>query len=125
MMDQTQWIRERGSFDSSAPVAPRVFHYRTLPAFAGKQFIVLARTDRMLAAIQVVTEGGETNLHKHVTTDGCWLVLGGRVRFYGVDDVVLAELGKYEGILIPRNTLYWFESCGDEDLEILQFDAFD
>ena len=48
------------------------------------------------------------------------MVLGGRVRFYGVDDVVLAELGPHEGIFLPGGSRYWFEKVGDDDLEILQ-----
>ena len=104
---------------------PTVFRYQKPSTVPGKQVVVLARTDRMFAGVQVLTEGGENNLHKHPLTDGCWLVLNGRVRFYGANDVVLAELGKHEGILIPRGTLYWFESCSEEELEILQFDAFD
>ena len=31
----------------------------------------------------------------------------------------------HEGIVTPRNAEYWFESCGDEDLELLQVVAFD
>lgn len=29
-----------------------------------------------------------------------------------------------EGILIPRGFKYWFESAGEEALELLQFEAF-
>lgn len=53
------------------------------------------------------------------------MVLRGTVRFYGAEDEVLGEFGKREGIVIPRNTKYWFESCGKEDLELLQVAAFD
>ena len=52
--------------------------------------------------------------------DGFWFVLGGLVRFYGEGDKVLAELGKHEGVLIPRGFPYWFENAGDEPLEILR-----
>jgi hypothetical protein len=52
-------------------------------------------------------------------------VLSGRVTFYGPGDVVIGEFGKHEGILVPRGAEYWFESSGDEDLEILQMAAFE
>lgn len=66
---------------------------------------------------------GKTNLHSHSSVDGFWMVLSGRVRFYGEDDVVLGEFGKHEGVMIPRNFKYWFESVGSEPLELLQVEA--
>ncbi len=36
---------------------------------------------------------------------------------------LLADLGKHEGILMPRGYKYWFESASDEPLEILQVAA--
>ncbi|MEO5672802.1 MAG: cupin domain-containing protein [Ramlibacter sp.] len=111
-----------------APKA-QVFKY-TKPAlpdgpYEGKVITRLARTDRMLANVQVLKSGGENNLHSHKHLDGFWMVLAGRVRFYGDDDVVIAELGPREGILVPRNFKYWFESIGDETLELLQVESFD
>lgn len=53
------------------------------------------------------------------------MVLAGCVKFYGPGDVLIGEFGKHEGILIPRGEQYWFESSGDEDLEILQMAAFE
>ena len=58
--------------------------------------------------------------------DGFWMVLAGRVRFYGPGDALIGEFGKYEGILIPRGEQYWFESASDdEELEILQMAGFE
>ena len=47
-------------------------------------------------------------------------MLGGRAKFLGEDDVVLADLGKYEGVLVPHGTRYHFVCDGDEPLEILR-----
>jgi mannose-6-phosphate isomerase-like protein (cupin superfamily) len=52
-------------------------------------------------------------------------VLSGAVKFYGEGDKVIADLKKHEGILIPRNFNYWFESASDEPLEILRIAARD
>ena len=58
----------------------RVFKYEK-PAFGeGKQIVKLARTDRMLANLQVLKEGGDNNLHAHGHLDGFWMLLGGRAR---------------------------------------------
>ena len=90
-----------------------------------KKIVRLCRTDRMAAQVQVVGEGGENNLHSHDHQDGFRFVLKGRVRFYGEGDVVLGEFGPLQGILIPRTFDYWFESCSDDPLELLQLEAFD
>jgi mannose-6-phosphate isomerase-like protein (cupin superfamily) len=110
---------------SDTPTAgPTGFRYRKPEFERGKQVVLLACTDRLLVNVQVLKEGGENNLHKHPHLDGLWMVLKGRVRFYGENDVLIGDYGPYEGVLIPRGSLYWFESSGDEDLELLQVEAF-
>ena len=67
----------------------------------GKAIVQLAGSDIIRGRVQVVREGGENNLHSHRGMDGFWMVLAGRVRFYGPGDVVIGEFGKHEGVLIP------------------------
>lgn len=94
------------------------------PAVTKPRHVVrLARTPNLIVAVQVIGLGGENRLHSHPNLDGFWHVLNGRVRFYTLDDDVIAALGPGEAILIPRNFPYWFESSGDQDLEILQVEA--
>ncbi|HWL45236.1 MAG TPA: cupin domain-containing protein [Ilumatobacter sp.] len=111
---------------ATEPATPeaKVFRY-VRPELNGrsKKVTILGRTDISVAAVQRVSEGGENNLHSHATLDGYWFVLEGRVKFYTTHDELVADLGKYEGILIPRGYPYWFESSGDEDLELLQVEA--
>lgn len=89
----------------------------------GKNTELLAKTDILSAMVQVLAEGGETNLHAHMATDALWVVLAGQAAFYGEGDRVVARLGRYETLLIPRGTLYWFESTGSEPLVILRVGA--
>jgi mannose-6-phosphate isomerase-like protein (cupin superfamily) len=91
----------------------------------GKKIVKLCRTDRMIGLVQVLSRGGETNLHSHAHADGLWFVLSGRVRFYGPENVIIGEYGRHEGVLIPRTCPYWFEVVGDEVAELLQVEAFD
>lgn len=105
-------------------VKPKVFKYEKPEFDHGKAMVWLARSDIVWGLVQVVKEGGETNLHSHSAVDGFWMVLSGRARFYGEGDQLIAELGKYEGVLIPRGAKYWFESAGDEPAEILQVAGF-
>jgi mannose-6-phosphate isomerase-like protein (cupin superfamily) len=104
---------------------PRTFKYATPTVERGKTIMWLARTDILFADVQILKEGGETNLHSHSHLDGFWMVLSGRARFYGEGDQLIADLGQHEGVLLPRGTRYWFESVGAEPLEVLQIEASD
>jgi mannose-6-phosphate isomerase-like protein (cupin superfamily) len=88
----------------------------------GLKAFLLALTNNVISTVQIFPKGAHNNLHVHLTEDGYWLVLGGRARFYGEGDTIIAELGKYEGVLIPAGTKYWFEGISDEPLEILRVD---
>ena len=85
----------------------------------------LARSDILFSAVQIIREGGENSLHSHSAMDGFWFVLRGRARFYGAGDKLIGEIGQHEGVFVPRNVPYWFESVGDELLELLQVEAID
>jgi mannose-6-phosphate isomerase-like protein (cupin superfamily) len=85
----------------------------------GKRNLHLGSSGGLNVGVQVVIRGGETNLHAHPNIDSSWFVLSGRVKFYGTGDALVAELGKGEGIFIPRGVPYWFESGSEETLEIL------
>tara|TARA_B100000900_G_scaffold241379_1_gene205252 strand:+ start:117 stop:491 length:375 start_codon:yes stop_codon:yes gene_type:complete len=87
----------------------------------GKAIVQLVGSDIMRGRLEVACEGSQNNLYSHCGTDGFWMVLAGRVRFYGPGDVLIGEFGKYEGTPIPRGEQYWFEGASDdEELEILQ-----
>ncbi len=109
------------------PVRPPVpFSYKKPEAFKGvKAGILLAQTDLVRARVQVIREGGANNLHWHLGVDTVWMVLKGRARFYGPDNVLIADLGVHEGMVTPRGNQYWFESAGEEELELLQIAAFE
>ena len=85
-----------------------------------KDVELLGRTKRMRTLVQIVKDGGENNLHYHTNTDTSWVVLKGRVRFYGLGDELIGEYGPSEGLLIPGGARYWFEKAGDGTLELLQ-----
>ncbi|MGH3762933.1 cupin domain-containing protein [Actinophytocola sp.] len=88
-----------------------------------KAHVRLFRGDLMRAEVQVVQEGGENNLHAHPTTDGFWMVLAGRAKFYTTGDELVADLGPHEGVHVPRGFQYWFESSAEAPLELLHVSA--
>ena len=84
----------------------------------------LAGSDILKGAVQVMSKGGgDLDLHYHPGGDGFWMVLQGRVRFYGPDGVI-GEYGPHEGILMPRNARYWLEATDpSQDLHLLHVTA--
>jgi mannose-6-phosphate isomerase-like protein (cupin superfamily) len=118
--------RKSARAKGATPRVPQKFVYmKPADQKDGKAIVSLCQTDIIRGAVQVVKEGGDNNLHSHTGMDGFWMVLKGAVRFYGPGDEVLGEFGAHEGIVMPRGAEYWFESCGDVDLELLQVVAFD
>jgi mannose-6-phosphate isomerase-like protein (cupin superfamily) len=110
----------------AAEADPLTFSYlRPADLATAKGYINLGRRDIVRGAVQIVKKhGGENNLHYHSTSASFWMVLKGRVRFYGPGDVLIGEFGPHEGMITPRYARYWFENVGEEDLEILQVSAF-
>ncbi len=104
---------------------PIAFKYAKPEVTKDKTIARLCRTDIMYASVQVIARGGENNMHAHSAQDGFWMVMKGRAKFYGEEDVLIAELGPNEGVLIPRGVQYWFESSSPEVLEILQVESID
>lgn len=91
---------------------------------SGKGRVELAKSDRMRGIVQIVKKnGGENNLHYHTNSDSLWMVIKGRVRFYGPRDEVIGEFGPNEGTITPAYSRYWFENAGEGELELLQVSA--
>jgi mannose-6-phosphate isomerase-like protein (cupin superfamily) len=91
---------------------------------SGKGRVELAKTERLRGIVQIVKKnGGENNLHYHTNSDSLWMVLKGRVRFYGPGDEVIGEFGPNEGTITPAYSRYWFENAGEDELELLQVSA--
>jgi mannose-6-phosphate isomerase-like protein (cupin superfamily) len=88
----------------------------------GRKHFYLFKTDRAVSEVQVFDKGVNNKLHSHLSEDGVWVVLEGQAAFYGEGDKVMGELGRFQGLLIPAGTKYWFESTGDEPLQILRVD---
>ena len=88
----------------------------------GRKHFYLFKTDRAVSEVQVFDKRVNNRLPAHASEDGVWIVLEGTATFYGEGDRVMGELGRFQGLLIPAGTRYWFESTGDEPLQILRVD---
>src|SRR5919197_1582522 len=76
----------------------------------GKTSTRLVRTDHLNSGVQVVAQGGETNLHAHSSQDEIWFVLSGSATFYTTGHRIVARLAQHAGLLIQNEAPYWFES---------------
>jgi mannose-6-phosphate isomerase-like protein (cupin superfamily) len=80
--------------------------------------------DMIEFSVEKVDRGGDVGLHAHTGAEGAWYVLGGTARFHGEGGVHL-DLPANQGVFIPTNVAYGFESVGDETLEILHIKGRD
>jgi len=83
------------------------------------------KQDMLRIDVQKIKEGGETNMHSHSGVDSAWLVLAGVARFHSFEESDSHDLALNEGIFIPKATPHWFESIGDDPLEMLHIAARD
>ncbi len=105
---------------------PQVFSY-VRPDLKKKPRAItrLCMGDIMCGLVQEIKKGGETTLHSHSGMDGFYMVMAGKARFWGEDESLIGEFGPMEGVYIPRDTKYWFESASEkEPLQLLQIEAF-
>lgn len=80
---------------------------------------LLGATDRMRVNLKAYAEGGENTLHAHTNEDHTFIILGGRATFTGPNGEK-TTLGRNEGILLPRGSLYYFHAEPGEPLVILR-----
>ena len=89
---------------------------------AGREDTPVASSDGLTLTVKVYASGGENALHAHPGEDHSFVVLAGSARFeFG--DSTTADLGVYDGVLLPRGTFYKFQSTGAENLVMLRAGA--
>jgi quercetin dioxygenase-like cupin family protein len=89
-----------------------------------KIHVKLAGTDSCRASVQILNNGGDNNLHYHPNMDLIYMVLKGKVEFYGPNDKSLGVFGVHEGLKLPENSRYWFKSIGEEEAHLLQIAGY-
>jgi len=97
-----------------------------IPGNANKGLVRLCSTGMTKGIMQIIQDGGENTLHFHEGMDSFWMVVKGRVRFYGPGDKLIGEYGPMEGLITPAGSRYWFEKANDDgDLELLQVASYE
>ena len=77
----------------------------------------------MKITVKVYASGGENALHKHLNEDHSFIVLQGEATFHIGEEDTVKVLTKYEGVMLPRDVLYWFQSSAPENLVMLRVGA--
>jgi len=108
---------------AATAIKAQQFRLRTPLLKEGRLDTVLGQSDLMQVRIKCYAEGGENALHTHLDQDHTFVILAGRARFHDRDGIT-AEIGRNEGILLPRGAFYKFESCGNEPLVLLRVAAY-
>ena len=113
------------SRDAPEPQSMTAFKCTALELDEGrpKKLRYLHKGSLLQVELQLVGPGGETNLHAHTGQEESWIVLSGKARFHGREPGETWDIGPFDGVFIPQGTPYWFESVGDEPLEILRVSA--
>jgi mannose-6-phosphate isomerase-like protein (cupin superfamily) len=100
-------------------VKPTMFRLHAQLLDQGRSNTLLAETDNMWATLKVYASGGENGLHTHPNEDHMFVVMQGTARFHGPNDET-ADLGKYQGIMLPAGSYYKFQSTSEEPLVLMR-----
>ncbi len=100
------------------------YNLRTPYLKQGRTTEIRARTDLMTVTAKVYAEGGENAMHHHAHEDHTFFVLEGEATFHIETDDNVHVVRKYEGVLLPKDVNYWFQSTGQGNLVMLRVGAF-
>lgn len=107
---------------TSARSTFQLFRVRAPRLQRGRQDTPLFATDQLWAHVKVYAEGGENEPHQHPLEDHTFIVLDGEATFIDKENNPVV-LKKWEGIILPRGTVYRFQSSGSCDLVMLRVGA--
>lgn len=99
------------------------FTMNHLPLLAsGQSTKPLLAAENMWMHSKVYSGGGENALHAHMEEDHVFFVLNGAAEFtFGDGDTLRCD--RFEGVLLPKGTMYMFQAQGDDNLVMLRIGA--
>ena len=116
---------KKEAFHQAAESEVHTFRFDPEDSSLSRKSVDLVSLERCSARIQILRKGTKKRgLHYHPNQDQIYMVLKGRIRFYGPGDTALGELGPFEGIVYPENSRYWLENVSEGETWLLQFSAF-
>ena len=98
------------------------FKLKTPHITGGRSHIPLAKTEHMTIGLNYYIPGRKNKLHTHPGEDHTFVVMDGQATFYNKDHQPTV-LNKGEGIMLPENHYYYFQSTGDKPLALFRVSA--
>ena len=98
------------------------FKLKTSQLTGGRSHTPLAKTEHMNVGLNYYTPGRKNKLHTHPGEDHTFLVVDGQATFYNKEHQPTV-LNRGEGIMLPENHYYYFESTGDRPLALFRVSA--
>ena len=83
----------------------------------------VAKTDMMSVAMKVYAEGGENRMHLHPAEDHSFIVMEGEATFHVGTPENIHVLRRFEGVMLPMGTPYYFQSSGSGNLVMIRVGA--
>jgi mannose-6-phosphate isomerase-like protein (cupin superfamily) len=102
-----------------------VFDLRSPYLLQGRTTDVRSKSDLMQVTVKVYAGGGENAMHAHGHEDHTFVVLEGAAEFHLGTDANVVRVGRYQGVMLPKNAAYWFQALGEENLVMLRVGASD
>jgi mannose-6-phosphate isomerase-like protein (cupin superfamily) len=100
-----------------------VFSFRTALLKQGITSDLRAKTDHLTITLKVYANGGENEMHSHAAEDHVFFVLAGQATFHIGTDENVKVLNAFEGVMLPKDTEYWFQSSSEGNLVMLRAGA--
>jgi mannose-6-phosphate isomerase-like protein (cupin superfamily) len=98
------------------------FKLKTPQITGGRSHIPLASTEHMSVGLNYYIPGRKNKLHTHPGEDHIFVVMDGQATFYNKEHQPIV-LNKGEGIMLPENHYYYFQSTGDNPLALFRVSA--
>ena len=98
------------------------FKLKTPFITGGRSHIPLAKTEHMTVGLNYYTPGRKNKLHTHPGEDHTFVVMDGEATFYNKEHQPTV-LRKGEGIMLPENHYYYFQSTGERPLALFRVSA--
>lgn len=98
------------------------FSLRTPYMKQGRITQLVAETENLWIHTKINSEGGENEIHTHLDEDHAFIVLEGQMSVFDENGGEI-QVGKYQGVMIPKGAYYRYLNTGDENLVVLRVGA--
>ncbi len=99
------------------------FNIKTPYLEFGKSRKQLSASELLDLHLLVFTEGGENEMHNHPDDNHAFIVLEGEATFHVETEDNVVVVGHHEGLLLPKDTNYRFQSSGSSNLIMVRVGA--